>query len=127
VLSRVSYWMFLPTVTFVAACATNFRFNEQRLAPPHCSSPNWCVAGTVIDRSSGLPVAGAQVLISSTACGALADSTGHFTLACSGQPGDTLVARGIGYKTFRGTVAISPGRHYQAEIRLKRVRPLVSF
>jgi len=127
VLSRVGYWTFLTTVTCVVACATNFRFNEQRPAPPHCRSPNWCVAGTVIDRSSSLPVAGAQVLINSTACGALADSTGHFTLECSGLPGDTLVARGLGYETFRVTVTISPGHHYQAEIRLKRVPPLVSF
>jgi len=103
-----------------AACATTFRFDENRPTTTECRAPNWCVAGTVMDDFSGAPVAGAQVLISRTPCGAVADSTGGFTLVCSVVPGDTLVARGLGYETLRRAVTIIPGRHYMARIRLQR-------
>jgi hypothetical protein len=47
---------------------------------------------------------------------------GGFTLVCSVVPGDTLVARGIGYETLRRAVTIIQGRHYMARIRLRRAR-----
>ena len=117
----VRLWIVLLTGSCVAASVTAFRFDEHRPAPADCQRPNWCVAGTVLDDSSGDPIYGAQVVITRTACAALTDPTGRFTFACSMQPGDTLVARGIGYVTLRRRVTIRPGHHYVAQIHLERV------
>ena len=121
---RLSRWVVLLLGGAGAACATTFSFDENRSTATECRAPNWCVAGTVMDDSSGAPIPGAQVIISRTPCGAVADSTGRFTLVCSVVPGDTLVARGIGYESLRRAVTIIQGRYYVARIRLQRVSAL---
>lgn len=77
--------------------------------------------GTVWDDSTGQPIENVQVLIQRTACGTLADSTGHFRIECSELPGDTLIVGFIGYQAIRWPVRIMPGRHYIVDISLKRV------
>jgi hypothetical protein len=119
---RLSRWVVLIVGGAGAACATTFQFHENRPPATECRTPNWCVTGTVMDDSSGAPIAGSQVIINHTPCGAVADSTGRFTLVCSVVPGDSLVARGIGYVTLRRAVTIIHGRHYVARIRLQRAR-----
>jgi hypothetical protein len=102
----------------IVACEPAVRFDEHTAAAPECRAPRWCVDGTVADDSDSRPVRGAQVLIAATPCGALTDTAGYFMLACSAQPGSTLVVRRIGYTTLRREVLIVPGRHYSARIRL---------
>lgn len=103
----------------VLACAAGFRFAEQGPTPAACAAPAWCVRGVVVSATDGRPVFGAHVVVAATACGAAADSTGAFTLTCSGAPGAELVVRGLGFTTLRRRVTIVPGRQYVARIPLE--------
>ena len=112
-------------MVLTGACAATsgatLHFKEWRPTPAECDAPNWCLVGAVRDRATDDPIVGAQVVVSGTQCAALADSTGTFRRTCSGEPGDSLVVRGIGYTTMRRKVRIRPGHGYRAVIRLSRV------
>ena len=109
-------------LSITAGCTSAFELRERSPAPPECQAGTWCVSGIVVDDSRSTPLRGAQVLVTRTACVAVADSVGRFLLTCSGQPGDTLIARWIGYHTLRRAVSITPGHHYTARIRLTLVQ-----
>lgn len=55
------------------------------------------VTGTITDKSDGLPVIGATVLIQGTSVGTATDLEGKYTI--SAEPGSTLVFRFVGMKT----------------------------
>ena len=60
------------------------------------------VTGTITDKSDGLPVIGATVLVQGTSVGTATDLNGKYTI--SAEPGSILVFRFVGMKTQEITV-----------------------
>ncbi len=77
------------------------------------------VAGTVTDRATGAPLAGAQVTVAGTRLGAVTDAAGGFALA--GVPVGTVTvrARTIGYGLGEQTVSVAPGEATTADFKLQ--------
>ncbi|MFQ6610908.1 MAG: carboxypeptidase-like regulatory domain-containing protein, partial [Fidelibacterota bacterium] len=76
------------------------------------------ISGSVMD-SDGLPIPGANVIISGTSLGASADNGGSFTI--ENVPGDTytLVATAIGYARTEQKVSVTDGSTTTVRFELK--------
>ncbi len=79
------------------------------------------LTGTVVDKTTRLPLVGASVVVTGTSIGTATDSAGTFTLS-NLTPGSHMVRiSSIGYKTLiKNRVVIKPGKTTVLQVELER-------
>ena len=81
---------FISVILLVLVCSLNLNGQAARYA-----------AGVVVDET-GLPVAGATVMVAGTQNGVSTDKDGKYSIKC--QKGDVLIFNCLGYQEYRATV-----------------------